>query len=140
MKRINQLRELSNEHHQSLILARKCKDIVEKETDEVVKAFSLQLKDDFDTQWEKHFRTEEKTIFSVAEDKGKEISEICRQLRKEHHTLEKMVGDISAGDYSLLHEFGQLLHNHTRLEERQLFPMVEDLFTQDELDNILRHS
>jgi len=140
MKRITQLQPLSNEHHQSLRLAKKCKDILAKETDEVIKAFSLQLKDEFDTQWDKHFRTEEKTIFSVAESKGKEISEICQQLKKEHQTMEKMVESISAGDYQLLHEFGQLLHDHTRLEERQLFPMVEDQFTQEELDNILKHS
>ena len=140
MKRITQLQPLSNEHHQSLRLAKKCKDILAKETDEVIKAFSLQLKDEFDTQWDKHFRTEEKTIFSVAEAKGKEISEICQQLKKEHQTMENMVESISAGDYQLLHEFGQLLHDHTRLEERQLFPMVEDQFTQEELDNILKHS
>lgn len=140
MKRITQLQPLSNEHHQSLRLAKKCKDILAKETDEVIKAFSLQLKDEFDTQWDKHFRTEEKTIFSVAESKGKEISEICQQLKKEHQTMENMVESISAGDYQLLHEFGQLLHDHTRLEERQLFPMVEDQFTQEELDNILKHS
>ena len=140
MKRITQLQPLSSEHHQSLRLAKKCKDILAKETDEVIKAFSLQLKDEFDTQWDKHFRTEEKTIFSVAEAKGKEISEICQQLKKEHQTMEKMVESISAGDYQLLHEFGQLLHDHTRLEERQLFPMVEDMFTQEELDNILKHS
>ena len=140
MKRITQLQPLSNEHHQSLRLAKKCKDILAKETDEVIKAFSLQLKDEFNTQWDKHFRTEEKTIFSVAESKGKEISEICQQLKKEHQTMEKMVESISAGDYQLLHEFGQLLHDHTRLEERQLFPMVEDQFTQEELDNILKHS
>jgi hemerythrin-like domain-containing protein len=140
MKRITQLQPLSNEHHQSLRLAKKCKDIIAKETDEVIKSFSLQLKDEFDAQWDNHFRTEEKTIFSVAKDKGKEISEICQQLKKEHQILENMVESISAGDYQLLHEFGQLLHDHTRLEERQLFPMVEDMFTQEELDNILKHS
>ena len=140
MKRINQLQPLSKEHHLSLRLAKKCKDIAAKETDEVKIAFSLQLKDDFDTQWDKHFRTEEKTIFSVAENKDTEISEVCQQLKKEHQILEDMVENISAGDYQLLHEFGQLLHDHTRLEENQLFPMVEDQFTQEELDNILKHS
>ena len=101
MKRITQLQPLSNEHHQSLRLAKKCKDILAKETDEVIKVFSLQLKDEFDAQWNNHFRTEEKTIFSVAEDKGKEISEICQQLKIEHQILENMVESISAGDYQL---------------------------------------
>lgn len=140
MKRIAQLLPLSKEHHQSLSLAKKCKDIIAKETDEVIKAFCLQLKDDFDTQWDKHFRTEENTIFCVAETKNKEISVLCHQLEKEHHILEEMVKNISVGNYAVLYEFGQLLHDHTRVEERQLFPMVEALFIQQELDNILKHS
>ena len=140
MKRISQLQPLSKEHHQSLRLAKKCKDIAATATDELIKTFSLQLKDDFDTQWDKHFRAEEKTIFNVAETKNTEISELCQQLRKEHQTMEELVENIAAGDYQLLHEFGQLLHDHTRLEENRLFPMVEDQFTEEELDNILKHS
>ena len=138
MKRINQLQPLSKEHHLSLRLAKKCKDIAANENDEALKAFSLQLKDDFDAQWDKHFRTEEKTIFSVAESKDTELSEICQQLEKEHQIMEDMVEKIVAGDYQLLQEFGQLLHDHTRLEENQLFPMVEEQFTRQELDNILK--
>lgn len=140
MKRIKQLLPLSKEHHESLRLAKKCKDVIANETEEVVKKFSLQLKDDFEMQWKNHFSVEEETIFSVGESKSTEISEICRQLKKEHHTLENMVKDISLGDYQLLHDFGQLLHDHTRLEERELFPRVENQFTQEELDNILKHS
>jgi hemerythrin-like domain-containing protein len=140
MKRISQLQPLSKEHHQSLRLAKKCKDIAAKETDEVIKAFSLKLKDDFDTEWDKHFRMEEITIFSVAESKGKEISEVCRQLKTEHQKMAEMVENIAAGDYQLLHEFGQLLYDHTRLEENKLFPMVEEQFSEEELDNILMHS
>ena len=140
MKRINQLIPLSKEHHQSLRLAKKCKDIAANENDDEIKAFSLQLKDDFDSQWDKHFRTEEETIFSLAETRGNKISEVCLQLKKEHRTMKNMVENIAAGESQLLHEFGQLLHDHTRLEENVLFPMVEDQFTQQELDNILKNS
>ncbi|RDH84819.1 MAG: hypothetical protein DIZ80_04970 [endosymbiont of Galathealinum brachiosum] len=140
MKRIEQLQYISKEHHQSLVLASKCKKIITKETEEVVRNFSRQLKLDFDVKWFRHFRIEEKTIFSVAEKKGKEISDLCQQLQKEHKVLEKMVEEISGGNYQMLPEFGQLLHDHTRLEERQLFPLVEQLFTGEELNNILQES
>ncbi len=140
MKRIEQLQLLSKEHHQSLVLAKKCKDILKEESavDEV-KAFCFQLKAAFETQWIRHFKIEENTIFNVAEKKSEEISKICQQLKKEHKILESMVVNIAKGNYQLLNEFGQLLYDHTRLEERQLFPLVEQLFTQDELDNIMNY-
>lgn len=140
MKRIEQLQYLSKDHHQSLVLANKCKKIIAKDTNEVIKDFSYQLKQDFDVQWHKHFRIEEETIFNVAKKKGKEISNLCKQLQEEHKVLLKMVENISNGNYQLLHEFGQLLYDHTRLEERQLFPLVEQLFTEQELNNILQKS
>ncbi len=140
MKRIDQLLPLSKEHHQSLVLAKKCKDIIARESEEVIKIFALQLEVDFDMQWAKHFKIEEQTIFSLAAGKSKEMSEMCVQLSNEHQIMEKMVRRIAAGDHQLLAEFGQLLHDHTRLEERQLFPLIEKQFTGEELDNILEQS
>ena len=140
MKRLKQLQLLSKEHHQSLVLAKKCKEINDKETVDSVKEFSQLLKVEFETIWLHHFKVEEKTIFSVAENKSNGINKICKQLKEEHVTLEKMVEKISAGEFKLIHEFGQLLHDHTRLEERQLFPLVEELFTEEELGNILNYN
>lgn len=136
MKRVEQLQFLSKEHHQSLVLASKCKKIVANETVEFVKAFCLQLKNDFDTQWVTHFKTEESRIFSVAVGKGGEIAELSQRLIKEHRLLEELLEKIVDGEYQQLTVFGQLLHDHTRLEERVLFPLVEELFSQQELASI----
>ncbi|HFB65722.1 MAG TPA: hemerythrin domain-containing protein [Aeromonadales bacterium] len=137
MKRIKPLQSLSMEHHQSLRLAKKCKDIL-AQTPEEIKIFSQQLQSNFNEQWLKHFKIEEESIFSVARKKGGEIASVCQQLEQEHHTMKNLVEKIAAGEYSLLQQFGQLLHDHTRREERELFPMVEAEFTDDELDNILK--
>ncbi|VAW61337.1 hypothetical protein MNBD_GAMMA09-727 [hydrothermal vent metagenome] len=139
MKRINQLQPLSKEHHQSLRLAKKCRDVINTKSNTDIIAFAVQLKNDFNTQWKKHFLIEEKYIFSTAKSKGGEISEICQRLEKEHRRLEALVEKISAGDIQLLPDFGALLHDHTRMEERKLFPMVEDTFTPAELDNIIKN-
>ncbi len=139
MKRIKPLQPLSMEHHQSLRLAKKCKDIL-TQTPEEIQSFSQQLQSDFNEQWLKHFKIEEDSIFSVARKKGGEIASVCQQLEQEHHIMADLVEKIAAGDYSLLQQFGQLLHDHTRREERELFPMVEAEFTDDELDNISRYN
>lgn len=140
MKRIEQLIPLSKEHHLSLRLAKQCKDLAAKGAEQEIKAFSQQLKKAFDAQWDEHFKVEEQTIFSLAEEKGKDISAVCQQLNNEHQAMRNMAEQISAGNYGLLQEFGQLLHDHTRLEEQVLFPMVEETFNQQELDNVLKHS
>ena len=36
-----------------------------------------------------------------------------------------------------LAEFGKMLKEHTRMEERELFPIIEELFTQEQMDAIL---
>lgn len=138
MKRIDQLQALSKEHHLSLCLAKKCKDARVKLSEASIKDLAEQLKIDFAGPWQQHFDIEEKTIFIHAQSKGEEFSEICRQLKNEHRLLKQMVAKIYAGEYQMLADFGQLLHDHTRTEERRLFPMVESLFNQQELDNILQ--
>jgi len=140
MKRIEQLQALSKEHHLSLQLAKKCKDIKIKNDYKALSEFSLQLSKDFNTLWKQHFHIEEQSIFNVAKNKTDEINRLCQQLKLEHSTMRDMVSKIAAGEYSLLHDFGKLLHDHTRLEERQLFPLVEKHFNTAELNNILTQS
>ncbi len=41
------------------------------------------------------------------------------------------------GELEHMAEFAQLLHQHTRTEERQLFPLVETLFNPSQLSSIL---
>jgi len=137
MKRIKQLQSLSKDHHLSLVLAKKCKSINIADDREGAEVLSLRLQSDFDTLLRKHFRLEENLIFTIAQTKGENIKKLCQQLEQEHKRLEEMTDAISKGNYQLLVEFGELLHDHTRLEERQLFPMIEEQFTMQELDAVL---
>ena len=47
---------------------------------------------------------------------------------------------MKAGNFSVLGEFGELLKQHTRTEERQLFPLLENLLTHEELDKVYQTS
>jgi hemerythrin-like domain-containing protein len=138
MKRIEQLQALSKEHHQSLVLAKKCKDIAVCENEQTISLFCKQLKDDFDNLWERHFRVEEQTIFRIAKTKSDELLKLSNRLENEHRIMNAMIEKISLGEYQNLLEFGQLLYDHTRTEERKLFPLIEIEFSDKELENILK--
>ncbi len=47
---------------------------------------------------------------------------------------------MKSGDYTLLGKFGELLKQHTRTEERELFPLLDTALTSEELDNVYQTS
>ena len=140
MKRNKALQALSMEHHQSLLLAKKCRQMAVEQDKEKVKKFCSQLQQDFSAQWENHFLTEEKSIFAFANNKTAALKQLCEQLQQQHDTMRVWVKQINPENSELLQQFGVLLAEHTRLEERGLFPLVEAEFTQQELDYIAKTS
>ncbi len=128
------------EHHQSLLLAKKCRQMAVEQDKEKVKRFCQQLQQDFAIQWENHFLTEEKSIFAFADNKTTALKQLCEQLQQQHDTMRTWAKQITPDNSDLLQQFGVLLAEHTRLEERGLFPLVEAEFTLQELDNIAKTS
>ncbi len=47
---------------------------------------------------------------------------------------------IKSGNYTLLQNFGKLLKQHTRAEERQLLPLLEKVLKPAELDSIYKNN
>ncbi len=141
MKRIEQLRSLSKEHHLSLVLASKALKAAKSGDKTAVEQLCQQVADEFDCHWDEHFKKEERTIFSIIEDKYKNLLaeenvDLHIRLRKQHDQMRKMADEMKKGRIDQLAEFGQLLKDHTRLEERVLFPLISALFTAKELDAI----
>lgn len=139
MKRIEQLRPLSMEHHLSLVLANKAIKAAKSGDKAEIKQLCQQVADDFDSRWDKHFKKEEETIFSIIEDKYKsslpeENMDLHIRLRSQHDEMRKVSAEMKEGRTDQLSEFGQLLKEHTRLEERVLFPLISDVFSIEELD------
>jgi len=136
MKRADELVVLSREHHQSLRLAKKCLDSAGLKDESVCIALCEHIVAIFDEEWERHFQVEECSIFSPGREKGSELSRLCLELAEQHQQMREMVGLMKPGNCQLLEEFGSLLKSHTRIEERELFPLVEELFTKDQLQLI----
>jgi hemerythrin-like domain-containing protein len=138
MKRHQELINLSREHHQSLRLAKKCMDIASAGEAENCQAQCKEIISIFDQEWDRHFRNEETTIFSITDNLDGSIHELGKQLAMQHDRMREMARLMSEGqtDCSLLEDFGVLLRDHTRLEEREFFPLVEQQFSAEQMKRI----
>lgn len=140
MKRHPALVSLSREHHQSLRLAKQCLDTAEQGDEKQCQALCKHIVSIFDAEWDRHFRNEEKTIFDITATLQGKIHELGTQLVAEHEQMRLMANRMQQGDCRQLAAFGELLKNHTRTEERELFPLVETAFDDDQLDKILANT
>ena len=140
MKRKKQLIPLSREHHQSLILAKKCVEISHTKNMALISAQCHLIVQKFDETWENHFIIEEKTLFKLASQYSHSLQLLCEELVKQHHFLRKVKQQMRRGIYHNLETFGTILKIHTRTEERELFVQVEQLFNDDDLNKVFRVS
>lgn len=128
------------EHHLSLSLANKAIKTARSGDSEAIAKLSQEIARDFPEQWDRHFRNEEATVFRFLERYEDAPSELIEQLQKQHDEMRAMALELSKRNTTLLEAFGILLRDHTRLEERALFPAAETLLSNDELDAVLEHT
>ena len=138
MKRAKQLQQLSREHHGSLAMAKKISKIVEAGSDEeLLEAIALVNKYN-DDELEVHFQHEEHTIFAPIFKEYKEHVELAKPLLKEHGYLRMLIPRITSETARQdLAEFAVILERHTHVEERTLFPIIESLFSEEQMDAVL---
>ena len=136
MKRIQQLQPLSMEHHLSLSLAAKSIRTAQSGDADAIHHLCADIIDDYAKTWRPHFDHEEQLIFQPYRDRDEKVRQLCDQLTDEHRQFDHMVEQMKAGDEAVLLPFGELLKAHTRLEERELFPLISELLTPAELDVI----
>ena len=95
----------------------------------------------FDLQMVDHFRREEESVFPLIVDADGENRQLLVQALLDHQRLRafarRLADELGAGPVGarLLSETACLLESHVRLEERRLFPLVEQ-FAGDRLDRV----
>lgn len=123
MKRDPALVSLSHDHHQALFL---CHQLRRADAQSAGK-----LRDDFIAYWqghgEEHFRIEEALLFPGYAEFGDSQHPLLGQALREHVELRRDARKIVEGDASpeRLIEVGTALAAHVRMEERELFPLIE---------------
>jgi hemerythrin-like domain-containing protein len=121
VKRAEALRPLSREHLEALLVSKKL-----READDLEVAAEAFL-DFWVSDGRAHFRVEEEVLLPGWAMHAKvDPAEVHRML-DEHLSIRREALRLEAGEATLedARALGNLLHDHVRFEERQLFPRIE---------------
>lgn len=122
MKRSEALAPLSRDHHQALAMSLRLRRTTDPVADR--DAFAVF----FASETVPHFTVEEDVLLpAVADVLPASDPDVVRMLA-EHAELRRRADDVAATpdpDPQALHELGELLAAHVRLEERIIFPRIE---------------
>jgi hemerythrin-like domain-containing protein len=123
MKRIPELRDLSDDHHHGLVLAQKAKQAAARADLRAAAEMWVEVEMQFAAELAPHFQIEETLIAPHLEDAGE--SAMTRRLYDEHRALRECVQPGSGRTPADLGRFGDLLESHIRFEERELFEVAQ---------------
>ena len=142
MKRHPSLRKFSDDHHGGLVQARRLRRAAAGEGEppaEVARAF-LRF---WDEDTSPHFREEEEVLLAVFARHGGDLgSEPIREMVADHAHIRGLVMELGAEagsgkvDRETLRKIGEQLESHIRLEERQVFPLIEGLLPEQALGEV----
>jgi iron-sulfur cluster repair protein YtfE (RIC family) len=140
MKRHKSLISLSHDHHHGLVLSQLIKKnapeyknlpkTIEGKVEYTINFYKAELI--------KHFRQEEEILFPAAKGKDKKVDLLIDEIISEHRRIGDLVNKLKPENdqVQLLDELGNLLESHIRKEERNLFPEIEKILSEDELIKI----
>ncbi len=124
MKRAEELRSLSRDHHEALVIAKRLRQASNTDIRDVVSEFRRF----WQVHGRRHFRIEEEILLPAYERFGDASDEAVVRVLTDHVTIRRRAAELDE-DASItskvLHELGHLLDEHVRYEERVLFPLIE---------------
>jgi hypothetical protein len=133
MRRHPALVELSRDHHRALVVAQAlCRAGTRPETTPEVLFARF-----WSTDGEAHFRLEEDLLLPAYALHGDPRHPAVVQMLIDHMTIRRDAVLIATGrPTEIMHRLGTQLMAHVRLEERHVFPLIEETLSEDELDAI----
>ena len=123
MQRFAALKRLSSEHHLGLVIARRAREA----HDDPAGAW-VELRRRFADELEPHFQLEERGLLPAMQDAGERT--LVERTLAEHRAMRVM---IDAGGPDDLAAFAQLLADHIRFEESELFETAQRVLAPDAL-------
>ena len=137
MRRSAALASLSRDHHEALVLAQKLR--------RATPATVTTSRESFLAYWQahgqNHFRLEEEILFPAYAAHGDPhhaliARALCDHVAIRHHA--QALAGAAEPTLDALHELGHQLAAHVRLEERRVFPLIEQAMPSDELAVLAR--
>jgi len=123
---------LSHQHHNGLALCVLTGRGLEQDSSEAsVAKLAQRIIDRFEIELVNHFEVEERILFPACE--GPLVSELI----EEHRKMERLVGELrTAPTAGRLREFIELLRQHIRREENELFEQIQKRLPRQTLDDL----
>ena len=140
MKRHPALAPLSREHRRELAQARRLQRAADGDADARLAAADAYVSSFF-TETVAHFRREEEELFPLY-TRHVGTTPLLEQILREHMQLQGLAralrSEVAASDAApeTLRELGDLLHDHVRSEERQLFDEIQRVVPDAELTQL----
>lgn len=125
MKRNPVLQPLSREHHTALVLAKACERAVKSGDEGVIQKTCQRAIQAFSDELEPHFQIEEQSFLPLL--RSTETQPLAERTWADHQQLRALLKDLRQNNIEALDSFGKCLSAHVRFEERELFPVIEDL-------------
>jgi Hemerythrin HHE cation binding domain len=137
MKRSDALASLSRDHHQALAIAQRLRRATPETATDVRAAFLSY----WTAHGRTHFRLEEEVLLPAYAGYGDAHDPLVLRVLGEHVAIRQRA-DVLAASTTIapeaLHELGVRLAAHVRLEERELFPLIERAVPAPELLAVAR--
>ncbi len=135
------MRRLVDEHAAGLVFAAEIAEIAKNGSDDDVAAAMERVSAYLAGELEDHFQHEEQTILGELLRSHPEYATLCIAIGKEHGQMRFMLIETSgAGPRRDLALFAHLLTQHTLLENEGLFPVVEKLFSDEQMQEVANFS
>ena len=135
MKRSDALVPLSRDHHQALVVARDLRRATDESAADAAQRF-VQFLSRHELA---HFALEESVLLPVigAEGQGEALA---RQMLEDHAFLRDALRQVRAAGAvpapAALRRIGERLRDHVQMEERQLFPHLEEALSESALEQV----
>ena len=137
MKRTLELRTFSEDHHHGLVYARRLYRVEEGKEANSAESAAKEFLDFWQKEISIHFRKEEEVLLPVVARYGGDLSQepIVEMLAGHAHIrglIMRLSDEVMGGNIQpeTLHEIGEQLEAHIRLEEREVFSLVEETLSE----------
>lgn len=140
-KRHDRLIPLTHDHHHALAQARRLREAAVGSDDD-----RLRQAGEFVTFFKEdtigHFREEEEIVFPLAIDDPRATSLLGRVVIEHlqiHALVARLSEEVARGDVAqaTAEQVAIALERHIRLEEKEVFPLLEDIVSEDQMASVL---
>jgi hemerythrin-like domain-containing protein len=133
VKRHRALQPLSRDHHVALVAAQRLRRAMDGDA----------ARDEFLAFWRehgaRHFQVEEEVLLPAAAGWADPGAECVVRMLVDHVRIRAAAQRLGREPQPLeaLHELGMMLERHVRLEEREVFPLIEAAMPEDAADRLV---